>query len=68
LHEALADDGMTLEQLMAFFVTLDWGRQDQVWDNVNRSHLDEAYWIRDLQKRRTPFSVSCGHCQRNVRF
>jgi len=43
LHEIYADDGMTLDQLMAFSVTGDHARQEQVWDNVSRSQLDEPY-------------------------
>ena len=34
LHEVYAEDGMNLEQLMAFAVTPDQERQEQVWDNV----------------------------------
>ena len=32
LHEVYAEDGMTLEQLMAFSVTADHERQEQVWE------------------------------------
>src|ERR1700704_4827128 len=46
LHEVYAEDGMTLEQLMAFSVTADQARQEQVWDNLSRSQLDEPYQIR----------------------
>ncbi|ANW00817.1 ParB/RepB/Spo0J family partition protein [Bradyrhizobium icense] len=48
LHDVYADDGMTLEQLMAFSVTADQARQEQVWDNVNRSGNDEPYHIRRM--------------------
>jgi len=48
LHEVYADDGMTLEQLMAFSVTADQARQEQIWDNVSRSQLDEPYQIRRM--------------------
>jgi ParB family chromosome partitioning protein len=48
LHDVYADDGMTLEQLMAFSVTADQARQEQVWDNVNRSGNDEPYQIRRM--------------------
>src|SRR3981189_2200986 len=48
LHEVYAEDGMTLEQLMAFSVTPDQARQEQVWDNVGRSQLDEPYQIRRM--------------------
>ena len=37
LLEIYAEDGMTLEQLMAFTVTADHARQEQVWENVSRS-------------------------------
>src|SRR6202048_3592470 len=45
LHDVYADDGMTLEQLMAFSVTADQARQEQAWDNVSRSGNDEPYQI-----------------------
>jgi ParB/RepB/Spo0J family partition protein len=43
LHNVYADDGMTLEQLMAFTVTGDHARQEQIWDSVSRSGNDEPY-------------------------
>src|SRR6202040_1594428 len=46
LHEVYAEDGMTLEQLMAFTVTSDHTRQEQVWEALSRSHNREAYFIR----------------------
>ncbi len=46
LHEVYAENGMTLEQLMAFSVTADHARQEQVWENVSRSGYDEPYQIR----------------------
>jgi ParB family chromosome partitioning protein len=48
LLEVYAEDGMTLEQLMAFTVNPDHARQDQVWDALQRSHSREAYQIRRL--------------------
>ncbi len=48
LHQIYADDGITLEQLMAFSVIGDHARQEQVWDTVSRSHLDEPYQIRRM--------------------
>jgi ParB family chromosome partitioning protein len=45
LHDVYADDGMTLEQLMAFTVTGDHARQEQIWDSVSRSGNDEPYQI-----------------------
>ncbi|WP_174502351.1 ParB/RepB/Spo0J family partition protein [Acidiphilium sp. C61] len=46
LLDIYADDGMTLEQLMAFTVTNDHARQEQVWDAVSRSYNKEPYLIR----------------------
>jgi ParB family chromosome partitioning protein len=46
LLDVYAEDGMTLEQLMAFTVTTDRGRQEQVWEALSRSHNKEAYFIR----------------------
>jgi ParB family chromosome partitioning protein len=48
LHDVYAEDGMTLEQLMAFSVTADQARQEQVWENVSRSGYDEPYQIRRM--------------------
>src|ERR1700704_3735061 len=48
LHEVYADDGMTLEQLMAFSVTADHARQEQIWDSASRSGNDEPYQIRRM--------------------
>ncbi|EIG58008.1 ParB/RepB/Spo0J family partition protein [Bradyrhizobium sp. WSM1253] len=53
LHEVYAEDGMTLEQLMAFSVTADHARQEQVWENVNRSGYDEPYQIRRMLTENT---------------
>jgi ParB family chromosome partitioning protein len=44
---------MTLEELMAFSVTADQARQEQVWDNVSRSQLDEPYQIRRMLTENT---------------
>jgi ParB family chromosome partitioning protein len=46
LLDIYAGDGMTLEQLMAFTVTNDHARQEQVWDAVSRSYNKESYLIR----------------------
>lgn len=46
LHQVYADDGMTLEQLMAFSVTEDHARQEQVWEMIAHSHIREPYFIR----------------------
>ncbi|SFH66669.1 ParB/RepB/Spo0J family partition protein [Bradyrhizobium sp. Gha] len=53
LHEVYAEDGMTLEQLMAFSVTTDHARQEQVWENVSRSGYDEPYQIRRMLTENT---------------
>ena len=46
LLDVYAEDGMTLEQLMAFTVTSDHARQEQVWDGVSHSYNKEPYHIR----------------------
>jgi ParB family transcriptional regulator, chromosome partitioning protein len=48
LLEVYADDGMTLEQLMAFTVNPDHVRQVQVWDAVKNSWNKEPYAIRRM--------------------
>jgi len=46
LHAVYADDGMTLEQLMAFSVSEDHERQEQVWDLFQSSYNKQPYMIR----------------------
>ncbi|WP_354096928.1 ParB/RepB/Spo0J family partition protein [Bradyrhizobium sp. RT10b] len=53
LHDVYAEDGMTLEQLMAFSVTAYHARQEQVWENVGRSGYDEPYQIRRMLTENT---------------
>ena len=48
LLELYAEDGMTLEQLMAFTITNDHKRQEQVWASLERSYSKEPYAIRRL--------------------
>jgi ParB family chromosome partitioning protein len=48
LLEVYAEDGMTLEQLMAFTVNTDHVRQVQVWDAVKNSWNKEPYTIRRM--------------------
>ncbi|MBB5539609.1 ParB/RepB/Spo0J family partition protein [Rhizobium giardinii] len=48
LLDLYATDEMTLEQIMAFSISNDHLRQEQVWDTVSRSHAREAYYIRRL--------------------
>ena len=46
LHEIYAEDGMTLEQLMAFSVSDDHARQEQVFELLGHSYNKSAAWIR----------------------
>ncbi|MBN9990667.1 chromosome partitioning protein ParB, partial [Listeria monocytogenes] len=46
LHEVYAEDGMSLEQLMAFSVSEDHARQEQVWDMLQTSYNKQPYFIR----------------------
>jgi ParB family chromosome partitioning protein len=48
LLEVYAEDGMTLDQLMAFSVSPDHARQEQVWEAIQRSYSKEPYQIRRL--------------------
>ena len=48
LLDLYAEDGMTLDQLMAFALNPDHERQEQVWDAMKRSHTKEPYYIRRL--------------------
>ncbi|RLP23018.1 ParB N-terminal domain-containing protein [Mesorhizobium sp. YM1C-6-2] len=48
LLDVYAEDGMTLEQLMAFTVSEDHVRQEQVWDAIKDSWQKEPYYIRRL--------------------
>jgi len=48
LLDTYAEDGMTLEQLMAFTVTSDHARQEQVWEAIKDSWQKEPYTIRRL--------------------
>src|SRR6266852_5213677 len=48
LLDVYAGDGMTLEQLMAFTVTNDHARQEQVWEQLSHGCNTEPYYIRRL--------------------
>jgi ParB family chromosome partitioning protein len=48
LLDLYAEDEMTLEQIMAFSITNDHVRQEQIWDAIARSHSREPYYIRRL--------------------
>lgn len=53
LLDIYAEDGMALEQLMAFTVTTDHARQEQVWDALQRSYGQEPYQIRRILTEKT---------------
>ncbi|WP_429798393.1 ParB/RepB/Spo0J family partition protein [Bradyrhizobium japonicum] len=53
LLDVYADDGMSLEQLMAFTVTADHGRQEQVWQAISGSWQKEPYQIRRMLTEKT---------------
>jgi ParB family chromosome partitioning protein len=48
LLEVYAEDEMTLEQLMAFAVSPEHERQEQVWEALQRSYNKEPYQIRRM--------------------
>ncbi len=48
LLDVYADDGMSLEQLMAFTVIADHARQEQVWQAISGSWSREPYQIRRM--------------------
>lgn len=63
LHEIYAEDGMTLEQLMAFAVTDDHARQEQVWEMLAHSYNKSGAYIR---QKLTENTVRAG--DKRVRF
>ena len=48
LLDVYAEDGMTLDQLMAFTVNGDHVRQEQVWEDLQRAYNKEPHYIRRL--------------------
>jgi len=48
LLDVYAEDGMTLEQLMAFTVSNDHTRQEQVWEAIKDAWSKEPYQIRRM--------------------
>lgn len=48
LLDVYAEDGMTLEQLMAFSISEDHARQEQVWEAISHSWSKEPYQIRRM--------------------
>ena len=53
LLDAYAEDGLSLDQLMAFTVSADHARQEQVWETVSGSWSKEPYQIRRMLTERT---------------
>ena len=53
LLDIYAEDGMSLEQLMAFTVTADHARQEQVWQAISGSWQKEPYQIRRMLTEKT---------------
>jgi ParB family chromosome partitioning protein len=53
LLDIYAADGMSLEQLMAFTVTSDHARQEQVWQAISGSWSKEPYQIRRMLTEKT---------------
>jgi ParB family chromosome partitioning protein len=53
LLEVYAEDGMSLEQLMAFTVSADHARQEQVWQAISGSWQKEPYQIRRMLTEKT---------------
>ncbi|MBB2156573.1 ParB/RepB/Spo0J family partition protein [Gluconacetobacter diazotrophicus] len=53
LLDVYEQDGMRLEQLMAFSISDDAARQAQVWDIISQSHNREPYLIRRMLTEKT---------------
>jgi len=53
LLDVYAEDGISLDQLMAFTVTTDHARQEQVWETLQHSYSQEPYQIRRMLTERT---------------
>ena len=53
LLDIYAEDGMSLEQLMAFTVSSDHARQEQVWETISGSWSKEPYQIRRMLTEKT---------------
>jgi ParB family transcriptional regulator, chromosome partitioning protein len=53
LLDIYAEDGMSLEQLMAFTVTADQARQEQVWEALQQSWNKAPFQIRRMLTERT---------------
>lgn len=53
LLDIYAEDGISLEQLMAFTVSSDHARQEQVWETISGSWSKEPYQIRRMLTEKT---------------
>lgn len=53
LLDIYATDEMTLDQLMAFTISGDHARQEQVWETVKRGYNDAPYYIKKLLTENT---------------
>ncbi|MEN2990923.1 ParB/RepB/Spo0J family partition protein [Tistrella sp. BH-R2-4] len=53
LLDIYAEDGMTLDQLMAFTVSSDHARQEQVWEAIEHNWSKEPYQIRRMLTENT---------------
>lgn len=53
LLDIYAEDGISLEQLMAFTVSPDHARQEQVWETISGSWSKEPYQIRRMLTEKT---------------
>ncbi|MFW7269826.1 ParB/RepB/Spo0J family partition protein [Gluconacetobacter sp. Hr-1-5] len=53
LREIYEQDGMKLDQLMAFSISDDHTRQEQVWEIIAQSHNREPYLIRRMLTEKT---------------
>lgn len=53
LLDIYEQDGMRLEQLMAFSISDDHARQEQVWEIIAQSHNREPYLIRRMLTEKT---------------
>src|SRR3546814_7418020 len=60
LHGIYADDGMTLDQLMAFTVADDHQRQEEVWTQLDHSFNRSEEHTSELQSlMRISYAVFC---------
>jgi len=53
LLDICAEDGLSLEQLMAFTVTNEHARQEQIWESLQRPYSQEPYQVRRMLTEKT---------------